>query len=74
MMMNLEAAGLWDAIEYGTASYREDRSALAALLRAMPEEMQVGLACKENVVNAWEAIQTIRMGGDRIKEATTDKL
>jgi hypothetical protein len=70
MMVNLEAAGLWDAIEYGTAGYREDRSALAA----MPEEMQVGLECKENVVNAWEAIQTIRMGGDRIKEATTDKL
>jgi hypothetical protein len=33
-----------------------------------------GLARKESTADAWEAIQAIQMGGDRIKEATTDKL
>jgi hypothetical protein len=75
MRVNLQAVGLWDAIELGTDDdYREDRSALAALLCAVPEEMQAGLACKESAADAWEAIRAIRMGGDRIKEATADKL
>jgi hypothetical protein len=74
MRVNLQAAGLWDAIELGTDDYREDRSALAALLCAVPEEMQAGLACKESAADAWEAIRAIRMGGDRIEEATADKL
>jgi hypothetical protein len=74
MRVNLQAAGLWDAIKDGTADYQEDHSALAALLRAVPEEMQAGLACKETVAGAWEAIRTVRMGGERIREATVDKL
>jgi uncharacterized membrane protein YgcG len=74
MQVNLQAAGLWDAIELGTDDYREDRSALAALLRAVPVEMQAGLARKESAADAWEAIRAIQMGGDRIKEATADKL
>jgi hypothetical protein len=36
LMVNLQAAGLWDVIESGAGDYREDRSALAAILRAMP--------------------------------------
>jgi hypothetical protein len=40
----------------------------------VPEEMQAGLACKETAADAWEAIETGRMGGERIKEATVDKL
>jgi hypothetical protein len=30
--INLQAAGLWDAIDYGTADYQEDHSALFVLL------------------------------------------
>jgi hypothetical protein len=52
MHVNLQAAGFSDAIKYGTGDYREDRSALAALLRAGPEEMQAGLACKETTTDA----------------------
>jgi hypothetical protein len=65
---------LQDAIELGTDDYREDRSTLVALLRAVPEEMQAGLARKENTTEAWKAIRAAQMGGDRIKEATTGKL
>jgi hypothetical protein len=74
MRVNLQAAGLWDTIELGIGDYSEDHSALAALLRAVPEEMQAGLARKESAAEAWEAIRAVRMGGDRIKEANVDKL
>jgi hypothetical protein len=53
---------LQDAIELGTDDYREDRSTLVALLRAVPEEMQAGLARKENTTEAWKAIRAAQMG------------
>jgi hypothetical protein len=74
LRVNLHAEGLCDAIEDGTTDYREDQNALVALLRAVPEEMQAGLARKESTTDAWEAIRAMRMGGERIKEANIDKL
>jgi hypothetical protein len=62
MMVNLQAVGLWEANGCGTTNYREDWNALAALLHAVLEEMQVGLACKETATDAWEAIWIVRMG------------
>jgi hypothetical protein len=55
MMVNLQNAGLWDVIESGAGDYREDYSALAAILRAVPQEMQAGLAVKQEAHDAWEA-------------------
>jgi hypothetical protein len=43
---------LWEVISKGAADCSEDRNALAALLRAVPPEMQVGLAVKESVMEA----------------------
>jgi uncharacterized membrane protein YgcG len=74
MRVNLQAAGLWDAINKGSGDYRDDRNALAALLRAVPPEMQAGLAVKETMKEAWEAIRSIRVGADKVKEANAEKL
>jgi hypothetical protein len=74
MRVNLQAASLWDGIEDDTTDYREDRNALAALLRAVLEEMQVRLARNESASDAWEAIRAMHMGGECIKEANADKL
>ncbi|KAK3121536.1 hypothetical protein QOZ80_8BG0655630 [Eleusine coracana subsp. coracana] len=74
MQVNLQAAVLWDAIEFGAEDYREDRSALAALLRAVPQDMQAGLARKASAAEAWEAIHTVRVGVERVKEANAEKL
>jgi hypothetical protein len=52
MRVNLQAASLWDDIEDDTTDYREDRNALAALLRAVLEEMQVRLARNESASDA----------------------
>jgi hypothetical protein len=74
MRVNLQAVGLWEVISKGAGDYREDRNALAALLRAVPLEMQAGLAMKESVMEAWEAIWSIRVGADKVKEANAEKV
>jgi hypothetical protein len=74
MRGNLQATGLSDAIKHETDDYHEDCNVLAAMLRAVPEDMQVGLAQKESAADAWEAIRAVRMSGDKIKEANVDKL
>jgi hypothetical protein len=74
MRVNLQAAGLWEVISKGAGDYREDRNALAALLRAVPLEMQAGLAVKESAMEAWEAIRSIRVGADKVKEANAEKV
>jgi hypothetical protein len=47
MRVNLQAVELWEAIEHDTNDYREDHTALSTLLRAVIEEMQLGLAHEE---------------------------
>jgi hypothetical protein len=70
--MNLQAAGLWEAVQYGGVEYHGDHHALALLLRAVLADMQAGLANKESVRDAWESIRRIRVGADRVKEANAE--
>jgi hypothetical protein len=74
MKVNLQATGLWDVIESGDGDYRDDRTALAAILRAMPLEMQAGLAVKPTSTEAWEVIRQVRVGADQVKEANAERL
>lgn len=74
MRVNLQAVGLWEVIETGDGDYRDDRNALAALLRAVPQEMKAGLAVKETAREAWDAILVMRVGADRVKEANVEHL
>jgi hypothetical protein len=36
MMVNLQAAGLWNVIESSTGDYREDQRALVVILHVVP--------------------------------------
>jgi hypothetical protein len=74
MRVNLQVTGLWDAIHKGISNYWGDRNALAALLCAVPSEMQVGLVVKETMKEACEAIRSIRVSVDKVKEANVKKL
>ena len=74
MRVNLQAQGLWTAIEPGEADERDDKSALAVILHAVPPEMLATLAVKDTSKEAWEAIMTIRVDVQRVREANTKKL
>ena len=64
MRVNLQAQGLWQAVEPEegeVVEYREDRLALAAILRAVPPEMLGSLARKCTARSTWEAVKTMRV-------------
>ncbi|CAD6228004.1 unnamed protein product [Miscanthus lutarioriparius] len=72
---NLEGMFLWDAIDPGDKpERRRDRLALGAMLRGVPQEMHSMLLNKKTVKEAWEAIKTMRLGADRVKEVNAQKL
>ncbi|XP_073351713.1 uncharacterized protein [Aegilops tauschii subsp. strangulata] len=73
MKVNMEAQRVWDAIE-GGGSFSQDRAALAAILRAVPEEMHSTLAVKVTAKEAWDAIKIMRVGDARVREAKTQTL
>ncbi|KAM0826297.1 hypothetical protein ACQ4PT_068956 [Festuca glaucescens] len=68
MRVQLQAAHLWDVIEYGADKDGDDRAALAALLRAVPPELVRTLAVKDCAKTAWETIKTMRLGCERVRE------
>jgi predicted NAD-dependent protein-ADP-ribosyltransferase YbiA (DUF1768 family) len=77
MTVNLQAQGLWHAVEPQAderIEYREDRLALAAILRAVPPEMLGSLARKRTARSAWEAIKTVRVGVLRVRESAAAQL
>jgi hypothetical protein len=52
----------------------QDRQAMGALMRSVPKEMWGTLGAKQTVKEAWEAVMTMRIGADRVKEVNTQKL
>nr|CAE04657.2 OSJNBa0061G20.13 [Oryza sativa Japonica Group] len=69
MRVNLQAQGLWMAIDPSYAEFREDRAALSAILQAVPRETLRGLAKHDTAKAAWDATKTMRVGVDRVREA-----
>ena len=71
---NLEAMYLWDAIESDKVERRCDRLALGAMIRGVPPEMHSMLLNKKSAKEAWEAIKSMRLGAERVKEVNAQKL
>jgi len=71
---NLEGMYLWDVIESDKVERRRDRLAMAALIRAVPQDMHSLLLAKKTAKEAWEAIKTMRLGAQRVKEVNAQKL
>lgn len=77
MRVNMQAAGLWHAVEPeedDIVEYHEDRLALAAILRAVPSDMLGSLARKRTARSAWEAIKTVRVGVQRVRDSAMRQL
>jgi hypothetical protein len=62
MRVKLQAARLWDVIEFGADDDQDDRAALSALLTAVPPELVRTLGMKDCAKTAWETLKTMRLG------------
>jgi len=74
MKLRMQARDLWDAIEGGPVQFRDDRRALEVIVGAVPKEMGIPLLDKATAKEAWDAIAATRIGVDRVRRATLQRL
>ena len=76
LQCNFETLEIWDTIDPGGDKVKRsrDRQAMAGILRSVPQEMWQLLGAKKTVKEAWEAVRSMRVGADRIKEANAQRL
>ena len=73
MEVMLEARGHWEAVDKGGVDRVDDRLAMEAIFRTVPPEMVTSLA-KKTAKEAWNAIKTMRVGSERSRKATAQKV
>jgi hypothetical protein len=60
----------WSAIDgKGDFDQARDEDAFTALSQSLPDAMVMAIAEYETAAEAWEAIQRMRVGEDRVKKA-----
>jgi hypothetical protein len=69
MRVKLQGQGRWEVVEHGVGEYHDDREALGTILGAVPPEMLRSLAVKDTAKEAWDALKTLRLGSERVREA-----
>ncbi|XP_066380694.1 uncharacterized protein [Miscanthus floridulus] len=75
MQCNYEALEIWEVIDPGVNPKRaQDLQAMSALLHSVPKEMWQTLGSRKTVKEAWEVVQTMRLGADRVKDVNAQKL
>jgi hypothetical protein len=74
MKVMLKARGLWNAILTGTKDDQEDQMAMEAILKAVPPEFISALGNEDSAKAAWDKLQTLRLGSDRVRKAKAQQL
>ncbi|XP_074373711.1 uncharacterized protein LOC141714067 [Apium graveolens] len=78
MRVFILAHGVWDAVEpcdpKGTVEDKMDKVALAMMYQGIPEDLLLDIADKRSAKEAWEAIQTMSQGAERVKKARVQTL
>jgi hypothetical protein len=74
MKIKLRARYLWEAIKPGDVTLQEDRMALDAITSAVPQEMLASLAVKATAAEAWEAVRSLRIGSEAVRNARAQRL
>jgi hypothetical protein len=58
----------------GIAEFQVDCMALDVICSIVSVEMITGLVMKDSAMEAWESIKTMRIGDDRIRKASAQKV
>jgi hypothetical protein len=74
MKIKLQARNLWEAIEPGDVTLQENRMVLDAITSAVPQEMLASLAVKAIAAEAWEAVRSLRIGSEAVRNARAQRL
>jgi hypothetical protein len=74
MKIKLHARNLWETIEPGDVTLQEDRMALDAITSAVSQEMLASLAVKATAVEAWEAVRSLRISSEAVRNARAQRL
>ena len=74
MKVMLKARRLWVAVTVGTADEEDDQSAMEAILKSVPTEYFVPLGAKDSAKEVRESLETMRLGGDRVRKAKAQQL
>jgi hypothetical protein len=74
MKIKLHARNLWDAIEIGDVTLREDLMALDAITSAVSQEMLASLVVKKTAVETWETVRSLWISNEAIWNARTQRL
>ena len=74
----LSANGLWEVVEptegTSTVDVKKDRTAIAYLFQAIPEDMVMQVASHPTAKEIWEALKTRFIGIDRVQKARLQSL
>jgi hypothetical protein len=74
MKIKLQAMNLWEAIEPGDVTLQEDRMAFDAITSVVPPEMLASLAVKVTAAEAWEAVRSLRIGSEAVRNVRAQRL
>jgi hypothetical protein len=74
MKIKLQARNLWEAIEPEDVTLQEDRMALDAITSAVPQEMLASLAVKVTAAEAWEAVRSLRIDSETVRNVRAQRL
>ncbi|GJW94501.1 zinc finger, CCHC-type containing protein [Tanacetum coccineum] len=76
MQIILEANGLWEMIEPNEktqADNKKDKTAIAFLYQALPEEQQLQITKHKTAKAIWDALKTRHIGEERVQQARLQK-
>jgi hypothetical protein len=74
MKIKLEARLLWAVVDPGDVDFQVDRMALDAICSAVLPELISTLTTKPSTKEAWESIKIMRVGRDRVRKGSSQKL
>nr|GEW33709.1 zinc finger, CCHC-type [Tanacetum cinerariifolium] len=77
MQIILEANGLWEMIEPNgktQADNKKDKTAMAFLYQALPEEQLLQITKHKTAKSIWDALKTRHMGEERVQQARLQTL